>query len=51
MWSLGPHCHSVLRGYRFVDPQWEQDFQLRPGGCWSCWPGGTTVTTVELHAN
>eukprot|EP00667_Euglena_gracilis_P008154 EG_transcript_8240 len=29
MWSLGPHCHTLLRGYRFRDPQWEADFQAR----------------------
>eukprot|EP00667_Euglena_gracilis_P003777 EG_transcript_3787 len=29
MWSLGPHCHTLLRGYRFVDPQREADFQAR----------------------
>eukprot|EP00667_Euglena_gracilis_P005215 EG_transcript_5246 len=29
MWSLGPHCRSLLHGYRFVDPQWEADFQTR----------------------
>eukprot|EP00667_Euglena_gracilis_P011982 EG_transcript_12266 len=29
MWTLGPHCHTLLRGYRFLDPQWEADFQVR----------------------
>eukprot|EP00667_Euglena_gracilis_P020268 EG_transcript_21902 len=29
VWSLGPHCQTLLRGYCFRDPQWEADFQVR----------------------
>eukprot|EP00667_Euglena_gracilis_P012656 EG_transcript_13011 len=48
MWSLGPHCHSLLRGYRFRNAQWESDFQSRQH--WALVAGRVYAVVVFLRS-